>query len=303
MEEQQANPLSVSQKKTLSESQDLRNPLSQSKESSNLSASKRSRQGEPNSLSNSLKREVASMQRSLELDLPITINLGKDPAPELGTVSLLLHLMIYFSFMWKILLEFNFTDIVAHSPGKCTLCLEEDLILFAIKSCGHKQACWTCLEEYLSVSINEHHLPIACVVVGCDAHIDNADVREIVAPELYAKLERFQQKMESPDLRECPKCQTLNKRVIETSNSIQCGQCEYQYCFLHSDAHPATQSCQEYDNPLNRSKRTEATLAKLKGVNVFHWLRDVLFLVFSFPFFLVRCWLLVYFSSGIGLIC
>eukprot|EP01126_Amoeba_proteus_P046548 TRINITY_DN5268_c0_g2_i6.p2 TRINITY_DN5268_c0_g2~~TRINITY_DN5268_c0_g2_i6.p2 ORF type:complete len:176 (+),score=37.85 TRINITY_DN5268_c0_g2_i6:110-637(+) len=69
------------------------------------------------------------------------------------------------------------------TKGLCSICLEGNVPLFALKRCNHS-FCMNCLEEYLKTNIMEHNLPLICPDRSCTARVENSDVKALVTPEL-----------------------------------------------------------------------------------------------------------------------
>ena len=53
--------------------------------------------------------------------------------------------------------------------------------------------------------------------------------------------------LQTPELRECPKCDTLNKPKEEDTMLVECKKCKLEYCLLHQNAHPMTVTCDKYE--------------------------------------------------------
>lgn len=142
--------------------------------------------------------------------------------------------------------------------GTCSICMEE-ATLYTLAQCQHS-FCTDCLETFLEGNITEHILPLVCPERDCETEIDREDVRQLVKPgnctnvvvtdglAVMTKFKRFQKLMQTPEVRECPKCDTLNKPNDEGSTLVKCKNCQMQYCLLHQLAHPPTVSCEDYED-------------------------------------------------------
>lgn len=146
-------------------------------------------------------------------------------------------------------------------------CLAADAILLA--ACGHA-FCRECLSSYLELRVREASVTILpCPWMGegtegCGAEIAEADVEDLLEPELLRKLELFRQKQADPRSRECPRCSVLVRGGSAWRPRLRCGECATEFCFVHGGAHPGS-SCRQYE----RSRRTEerATSAAVAAIS------------------------------------
>ena len=81
---------------------------------------------------------------------------------------------------------------------------------------------------------------------------DNIIQKVLRDPAMYDKYKRFRFMKDHPNSRECPKCGFFNINGSESNLLIKCenSRCGFEFCFLHSDAHP-NETCEQYE------KRTE----------------------------------------------
>merc|ERR1711935_639217 len=87
----------------------------------------------------------------------------------------------------------------------------------------------------------------------CAGHVSELDVRNLCDHDTVLRWERFSllSGTEGLEYRECPKCEHLNKGSLAYQAlhgfkpTVVCAECDYEYCFYHSDAHPGV-NCLAY---------------------------------------------------------
>eukprot|EP01127_Copromyxa_protea_P009343 TRINITY_DN2198_c0_g1_i4.p1 TRINITY_DN2198_c0_g1~~TRINITY_DN2198_c0_g1_i4.p1 ORF type:complete len:221 (-),score=33.42 TRINITY_DN2198_c0_g1_i4:615-1208(-) len=130
--------------------------------------------------------------------------------------------------------------------GTCTICLEDDVELFTLSQCQHS-FCVDCLGAFLEGNITDHNLPLVCPERDCGTEIPNSETKKLVKSEAMTKLKRIQRLQAAPDVRECPKCDKLNRPKEPDTTMVECSKCKTQYCLVHHNAHPPSVTCEEYE--------------------------------------------------------
>jgi len=108
-------------------------------------------------------------------------------------------------------------------------------------TCGHR----FCRECLIGHGTQCFYNPegIRCPERDCSSIISKTDLEEIFPPETFSKY-KLSKKKRKHQLSDCPKCGDLCK--IQQTSIVTCA-CGHEFCFFHSDAHPITQTCQEYE--------------------------------------------------------
>ena len=96
----------------------------------------------------------------------------------------------------------------------------------------------------------------------CKSLFTSLEIKCLVSNEYYEKYKRFKAIKENPNFRECPKCQSVSLSGSDIQPIIICIQCNYQFCFIHDDAHP-NNNCIEYTNNLSNRIRKELNETEL----------------------------------------
>eukprot|EP00668_Euglena_longa_P012151 GGOE01014582.1.p1 GENE.GGOE01014582.1~~GGOE01014582.1.p1 ORF type:complete len:454 (+),score=112.26 GGOE01014582.1:80-1363(+) len=129
------------------------------------------------------------------------------------------------------------------------LCYQELSHASTVSGCSH-QFCLECLARYLTSQITDGQVNLQCPFmsddnVRCDTMLGDDAVEAVVPDDVLAKWKRFKAARENPDLRACPGCETLLKG--DPQNPQMTCSCGCVFCFVHSDAHPPTESCAAFE--------------------------------------------------------
>jgi len=137
-------------------------------------------------------------------------------------------------------------------PKSCSICFEEKFLYF-LSECNHS-FCKECLAMHLENAIIVADIPVNCPQQGCTKQIDETDIVKLVSLEIAAKYARFLRKLQTPEIRDCPKCGTMCKpqKNSEIENLVICEKCKLQFCMYHSNAHPMDVSCEDHEAALRR---------------------------------------------------
>ena len=83
----------------------------------------------------------------------------------------------------------------------------------------------------------------------CGVEISEEVIKKALRdPAMFDKYSRFRFMKDNPNARECPRCGAFNVKGSESASQLRCAKsrCGFEFCFLHSDAHP-NETCEEYD--------------------------------------------------------
>ena len=83
----------------------------------------------------------------------------------------------------------------------------------------------------------------------CGVEVPEDTIQSVVRdPAIFDKFKRFQFMKAHPNARECPKCGHFNTTGSESNLQLKCEKtrCGFEFCFLHSDAHP-NETCEQYE--------------------------------------------------------
>jgi len=119
--------------------------------------------------------------------------------------------------------------------------------------------CRAGIEMHMNIAINDGVTDIHCPCGMCAAVFTDAEVSGVVDEEMYAKMVRFRDIKQNPNLRECPKC-NHSQTGDKNKPAMVCSKCGEQYCFFHSNAHP-NMSCGDYSRAqLRADMKSVATI-------------------------------------------
>lgn len=144
----------------------------------------------------------------------------------------------------------------------CGICLEncDTALTFPIRTCEkHHNYCKPCMTSYTRIQAESGAISYPCPGLGeCSAALAEEELRVLLSEELWSRHLRLTQVKTNPLYRECPKCNhgmTATSSEASSANpQLRCEGCQYEYCFLHSDAHP-NRSCQEYARAMSSRAR------------------------------------------------
>lgn len=156
----------------------------------------------------------------------------------------------------------------------CGICLENQAVgdMFEVSSCDQKQShkfCTDCVEGFVISQVNSAATIVSCpgFQPGCNGVIETDAIRAVVQRSgddtLTAKFERFLAMSKSENFRECPRaladgsglCNHPCTTATVLNPKIVCQKCEYEYCFIHSNAHPEEQ-CEVYSKRVLKEEQT-----------------------------------------------
>eukprot|EP00004_Rigifila_ramosa_P026831 TRINITY_DN850_c0_g1_i2.p1 TRINITY_DN850_c0_g1~~TRINITY_DN850_c0_g1_i2.p1 ORF type:complete len:305 (-),score=35.88 TRINITY_DN850_c0_g1_i2:38-928(-) len=117
---------------------------------------------------------------------------------------------------------------------KCFVCLEDGDTKCRGRHLYHPE----CLSAYLSHSISEGAVKLACPVPGCTRTFLETDLDGLVSEADLEKFKYFCHMRRQPNAIRCPKCQVWQtgnpRRPDMVCNSTECG---HAFCFAHGNAH------------------------------------------------------------------
>ena len=87
--------------------------------------------------------------------------------------------------------------------------------------------------------------------------------------ETWEKYEKFKANLENTYSRQCPYCDHTQNgnpdQPIMTCENVECGK---QYCLYHSNAHPPSMTCEEYELSIAKETKMNEMAIKEMGDNV-----------------------------------
>ena len=135
------------------------------------------------------------------------------------------------------------------SSFHCPICLSDcpSYSGVSLSGCSHF-VCSSCLTDYLSAAIMQGDVTIRCPCYTsrpCTTVIPSTIILAYTPTAIYSHYVRMCALKRDNTLRNCPRCdhQQKGNRLM---SRITCEQCQFKYCYHHSNAHPPTQSCRSY---------------------------------------------------------
>ena len=131
----------------------------------------------------------------------------------------------------------------------CPICLSDcpSYAGVSLSACSHF-VCSSCLTDYLSASIMAGDVTIRCPCYTsrpCTTVIPSTIILAYTPTTIYSFYVRMCALKRDNTLRNCPRCDHQQKGS-RLSSRMTCQQCQFKYCYHHSNAHPASQSCRSY---------------------------------------------------------
>eukprot|EP00467_Chlorarachnion_reptans_P003097 CAMPEP_0114513744 /NCGR_PEP_ID=MMETSP0109-20121206/15758_1 /TAXON_ID=29199 /ORGANISM="Chlorarachnion reptans, Strain CCCM449" /LENGTH=296 /DNA_ID=CAMNT_0001693687 /DNA_START=30 /DNA_END=917 /DNA_ORIENTATION=+ len=136
----------------------------------------------------------------------------------------------------------------------CYICLSNKRVStgYKLKACGH-YFCQSCLADYLESQFQSKQTHPRCFFLTdgkkpCNTEIDVGDLKAVSTPEAWKKYIYFTNKETNENYIDCPKCklqQIGNSR--EPWTVCKSETCNHEFCFVHQNQHPKTQTCAEYE--------------------------------------------------------
>eukprot|EP01029_Cantina_marsupialis_P017860 TRINITY_DN4027_c0_g1_i2.p1 TRINITY_DN4027_c0_g1~~TRINITY_DN4027_c0_g1_i2.p1 ORF type:complete len:451 (-),score=92.04 TRINITY_DN4027_c0_g1_i2:115-1467(-) len=145
----------------------------------------------------------------------------------------------------------------------CSICLENEDIenQVTLPSCKH-DFCKECISDYITHKIKSGQVfneNMECPHRGdgltCSCEIPDDFIKENVSEDIYKKMLRFRELKLNNDARMCPKCEFVQCGNAKHPSMI-CEECETEYCFQHSDAHPG-ETCQDFEKKMTKRVRDD----------------------------------------------
>eukprot|EP00485_Elphidium_margaritaceum_P013443 CAMPEP_0202731360 /NCGR_PEP_ID=MMETSP1385-20130828/187109_1 /ASSEMBLY_ACC=CAM_ASM_000861 /TAXON_ID=933848 /ORGANISM="Elphidium margaritaceum" /LENGTH=447 /DNA_ID=CAMNT_0049397655 /DNA_START=915 /DNA_END=2255 /DNA_ORIENTATION=+ len=166
-----------------------------------------------------------------------------------------------------------------HKTYFCNICFMKNPIDdgFTLRGCQH-QFCVECLQQFCTNKINNGSVHMKCFhpvenqdinrqgdapYASCGIDIDEQDVHQLVDADTWSKYNKFKSNLENTMSRQCPFCDHT-QIGDKDKNVIHCGGCDKEYCLVHSNAHPMTESCESYElRTAKENKMNEMALQEL----------------------------------------
>ena len=160
----------------------------------------------------------------------------------------------------------------------CNICFTYDIVNhgFSLRNCGH-QFCSECIKGFIANKIENGMVNITCFHPledqadtdntgnPCGQPVDEEDIHQIVDKETWDKYQRFKANLENTLSRQCPYCG--HTQIGNPDNPImecESKECEESYCLYHSNAHPLSMKCEEYElSTAKENKMNEMAIAEL----------------------------------------
>mmetsp|Transcript_15161 Transcript_15161/g.12906 ORF Transcript_15161/g.12906 Transcript_15161/m.12906 type:complete len:199 (-) Transcript_15161:120-716(-) len=133
----------------------------------------------------------------------------------------------------------------------------------ALKDC-EDIFCKACIEDYLTLKINEKGFPIKCPKEGCGKKFDEAeDIKKILSPEMVEKYDEFKIKhfleTHSTEVIVCPTpdCKYYKMKEMIEEDEFKCKECEKVYCSSCLRVPHPESSCEEVDEFMDHAQENE----------------------------------------------
>lgn len=155
----------------------------------------------------------------------------------------------------------------------CQICFDEVPMDDAcqLSDCGHR-FCASCFTQFLTLKISEGSVSLTCFFetnamakgapAVCGAAIAHEDIKQLVAPSVLAKFEKFRFNQSHTYARQCPHCD--HSQVCHGPEVPQCVciACDRPFCFTHGNTHDAGMSCTQYDKQQVRADKRNHRMIK-----------------------------------------
>lgn len=146
---------------------------------------------------------------------------------------------------------------------------------FTLRNCQH-QFCIECMKGFCTNKIVNGIVHLKCFYPmedndnkPCGEIIDEQDIQQLIDNDTFEKYEKFKSNLENTLSRQCPYCD--NTQIGDkTTNIIICNnkECGKEYCLIHSNAHPMSESCESYDLRTAKENKMNEMAIKALGDNV-----------------------------------
>ena len=104
---------------------------------------------------------------------------------------------------------------------------------------------------------------------ACGEKIDEEDIHQTVSADTWSKYEKFKCNLENTYSRQCPFCDHTQvgnpDQPMMTCENADCGKI---YCLVHSNAHSADVSCEEYELSVAKDNKMNEMALEEMGDNV-----------------------------------
>ncbi len=162
------------------------------------------------------------------------------------------------------------------AKATCMICYSEDLPpeemvdggagSISSSTCPHS-FCRTCIATYLSTRVAEGRSAFPCPLSGesgCALAYGEAQLAEMLDPELHRRHRRLQALRADASLRECPNpaCHALVPGGSKRRRRLECPRCGARFCWLHQQAHAPEQGCAAYERAARRRERASASTVR-----------------------------------------
>ncbi|ETO06363.1 hypothetical protein RFI_31032 [Reticulomyxa filosa] len=150
----------------------------------------------------------------------------------------------------------------------CHICFMNNAVHEGLKlrNCNHT-FCTDCIKGYWSSRIESGNVYLKCFhPIGensehCGKMVDELDILQTVDKSVQEKFHRFKENLENPNARQCPKCQ--HTQTGDPNHPLMaCEQCNTQYCFYHSAAHPIEERCEAYESRMLKEDKLNQEVTK-----------------------------------------
>lgn len=150
---------------------------------------------------------------------------------------------------------------------ECSICLDLlDETSFVKLGCGH-EFCNCCLTSQFRVCFATKKLDlIPCPEKNCQVRISKKTLKKFLPEGEFIRFHHLMQKKQN-NLSDCPKCGKLLQREALDNPILQCV-CGHKFCFFHSDAHPLSTSCDEFEKQLTEREDmilSQKTIQEIKS--------------------------------------
>jgi len=155
----------------------------------------------------------------------------------------------------------------------CEICMSNVLESEKTKlHCAH-QYCKPCMVQYVSLEIKEARvLNITCPGQKqdgspCDAPFSGKDIKEMVDEKTWEKYGRFLKMKMDDSYVACPRCNQLQKGSrLNPIMKCERKECEAEFCFLHSGAHPG-ETCAAYKKRTRLDFKRDLAFVQQTAIN------------------------------------
>lgn len=133
--------------------------------------------------------------------------------------------------------------------------------MYTLSCTKNHSYCYNCLKNYINSSLQNGNTMILCPEsYHCHSYLKEKNIRDILSTKSYLQYQEFKLLRMSII---CPFCGAQQNRCDSKNNpQICCHQCMNIYCLYHSNAHPATITCAEYENNLREIDQSSYRLIR-----------------------------------------